>query len=382
MRLKINIIFQYFLSIFLLFIFVARFFDGYSRNLSSVKQMFYFLFIFFTFLLITKVNQKIVTLFLIFLTYILYSIFNFMLIDANLYDYIIIFLAYFFVLGLFFFAGKEIISKKYFDKFLRVLLIAFTIRYIYMFFTNIHRPTLFIENNFELLFISILMIKSLMDSKINYYNLLMFAIITLTSGSRSGIAIFFFILFVFFFKKEYIKLKYTWLYALIIGGIFLAISIILKRMPEGGFASIDRLQFLFYFLDEINNWTWYKYTFGSPVITPLSELTCERLSWYKELFSYDGSNKCYSVIFHSFILRVIFDHGIVGLLLLFYSIKKMLSISGFSRRAIIAILGTLLLNSLSISSLNSIFAIFALMVVLIVKKNEEDIPELKKNENE
>jgi hypothetical protein len=230
------------------------------------------------------------------------------------------------------------------------------------------RPRLFMENNFELLFLSILLIGNISYSKKpNFLNLVMFSFVAISSGSRSGIAIYFFILFACFFKRDFIKVKYIWIYTLIATGLYISWTMILKRMPEGGLQEIDRVRFLFLFFEEFKAHDWWTYFIGTPIITPLSPETCNALVFYKELFSYRVDGSCYSVVFHSFILRIIFDHGIIALFFIFSLIQRVLALSDFPRRHIIAILGVLFLNSLSISSINSIFSVFGLMIILIVK---------------
>jgi hypothetical protein len=292
--------------------------------------------------------------------------------DINVSDYLTVFLAFYHITMLLFFVGKKVISVDYFNLFFRGLLLIFFIKYLYVTLAlPSWRPEVFYENNYELLFLSILLVADIkFSTKTNFLNLLMFAIIALLSTSRSGIAIFFFVTIVCFFKKEYFRTKYLWIYILLGISIIFAVGVIIDRMPPGGFQNIDRLHFLYTFISEIEHWTLWEYLFGSPIITPLSEGGCKSLVWYKDLFSYSGDGSCYSVILHSFILRAIIDHGFIGLLFLFFLTYKVLALSGFSVRYNIAILGILLLNSLSISSLNSIFAIFAIMIIIMIKKEK------------
>ena len=130
---------------------------------------------------------------------------------------------------------------------------------------------------------------------------------------------------------------------------------------------------MIFFFNEIENWSLWNYLFGSPIITSLTEETCTGLSYYSELFSNKGDQSCYSVIFHSFILRVIFDHGILGLFFLIHIVYRVLFLSGFSKRYVLTIIGVLLLNSISISSLNSVFSIFGLMIILMIKPESINI---------
>lgn len=374
---KINI-YQSVLYIVLTLLAIVGFSPMY-RPFFSVKFLFTIVLFVFSILLFFRIKKNLVFLLFVLLLYLLYSL-NFLFFkEINVLDYLTVFMCFFYVMLLLFFTQRNLISVKFFNKFFRVILIIFLIRYAYLFFTNTyHRPRLFMENNFELLFLSILLVGNIWYSKkTNILNLLMFSFIAISSESRSGIAIFFFILFTCFFKREFIKAKYLWIYTLIFLGISLAFTIFLDRMPKGGVESLDRFRFFIYFLEEIDHWSLWNYIFGSPIITALSTETCLGLSYYNELYSYKGDGSCYSVIFHSFILRVIFDHGFLGLFFLLYLIKKILTLSGFSKRYVIAMLGVLLLNSISISSLNSIFSVFGLMIVLMIKP--ESINTLQEN---
>lgn len=364
---KINI-YQSVLSIVVILLAIIGF-SPLFQPFFSVKSLFTIVLFLFSILLFYRIEKSLVFFLLVLLLYLFYSLYFLIFKKINLFDYLTVFLCFFYVMLLLFVTQKKLISLKFFNKLFRALLVIFLLRYAYVFFTyTTHRPRLFMENNFELLFLSILLVGSIWKSKkVDILNLLMFSFIAISSGSRSGIAIFFFILFVCFFKKEYIKAKYIWIYVLVFLGVSFASTIILDRMPKGGFQNIDRFWFLLYFFDEIENWSLWNYIFGSPIITALSTETCKGLSYYSELYSYKGDGSCYSVIFHSFILRIIFDHGFLGLFFLFYLIKRILVLSGFSKRYVIAMLGVLFLNSISISSLNSVFSIFGLMIVLMIK---------------
>ncbi|MGB0391848.1 MAG: hypothetical protein ACPGD5_09770, partial [Salibacteraceae bacterium] len=311
----------------------------------------------------------------VFAMYILYSLVLMVVKKINLFDYFTVFLAFFYAFCLFFFAGKKVIKQEFFDKFFSGLLIMFSIKYLITILTTPYRPILFIENNFELLFMAILLIGSIRFSeKINYLHVVLSGFIAISSTSRSGAAIFIFLLGILFFKWEYIKLKYWWVFSLILVGVGLAVMQFINRIPEGGIEQIDRFRFLVVFFSEIKNWGLWEYLFGNPIITPLSIENCGKLSYYQSLFSFSGTGDCYSVVLHSFILRVILDHGFLGLILLFFGVYKMFKVSGFPNRYIWAIIGVLFLNSISISSINSIFAVFAMGLIMIVKPKEKLSP--------
>ncbi|MGB0806687.1 MAG: hypothetical protein ACPGRC_08350 [Salibacteraceae bacterium] len=344
-------------------------------SIVSVKKMLVLSMFAFTFFLGKRVNKKVFEIWGVFAMYILYSLVLMVVKKINLFDYFTVFLAFFYAFCLFFFAGKKVIKQEFFDKFFSGLLIMFSIKYLITILTTPYRPILFIENNFELLFMAILLIGSIRFSeKINYLHVVLSGFIAISSTSRSGAAIFIFLLGILFFKWEYIKLKYWWVFSLILVGVGLAVMQFINRIPEGGIEQIDRFRFLVVFFSEIKNWGLWEYLFGNPIITPLSIENCGKLSYYQSLFSFSGTGDCYSVVLHSFILRVILDHGFLGLILLFFGVYKMFKVSGFPNRYIWAIIGVLFLNSISISSINSIFAVFAMGLIMIVKPREKLSP--------
>ena len=121
------------------------------------------------------------------------------------------------------------------------------------------------------------------------------------------------------------------------------------------------------FLDEIHDWKWYDYFLGTRALTPLSSETCSALAYWDDLHSYAGDGKCYSVILHSYILRVIYDHGVIGLLFLISFSIVALRKNNFSWNNIACVISTVLISSLSVSAFNSIFYTFALMLYIAKK---------------
>ena len=105
----------------------------------------------------------------------------------------------------------------------------------------------------------------------------------------------------------------------------------------------------------------------------LSIKTCNQNSFYIYQFnmgSHSHYGECYSNIFHSFDLRVIFDHGILGLIFILLAYFIMLRKSGVDKYFCFMVLGIVLINGLSVSGFNNIFAIIGIMLVLGLRKNE------------
>jgi hypothetical protein len=103
---------------------------------------------------------------------------------------------------------------------------------------------------------------------------------------------------------------------------------------------------------------------GAFPLTPLSPGSCGSLAFYEILFSKTDPGVCYSVIFHSFLMRAVFDHGLLGLVLLYGLLWLGLRRSGMVVRDALALLGLITLSALSVSAFNSVFAAIVLAVAM------------------
>ena len=244
-----------------------------------------------------------------------------------------------------------------------VLVLLYFLKYsISIFFFGIARPGIFVENNYELMLIILLYFAIMFHGvKVNPYIILIFYAVVLLSGSRSGIASFILArLFINNNKSSIIKTVSYVISFTILAAI--AIFLFYSRMDNGGIKDIDRVVFLFVFLNEWGSFNFIDYLIGKDIITPLSYGSCHQLSYYSTLFS-GTSGTCFSVILHSFILRTLYDHGILGLLFVSIVIYFILRRCMFSKKFIFVTMGIILFNSLSVSALNSIFVIFSLLLI-------------------
>jgi hypothetical protein len=227
------------------------------------------------------------------------------------------------------------------------------------------RPILFDENNFELMFLTLAFI-AVTYSKNNFSNIRAFglAFVVLLSGSRSAVLILLCVLILIKFKK----LSLTTAVSAVVSFIFLSmlVSYIFISRSGGEFSieNIDRFKFMMVFIDEVKEWPFYKFLLGAGPLTALNPSSCETLSFYENLFSFRGDGSCYAVIFHSYILRAIFEHGVLGFLFLVFFIYRVLKVSGIQIKYILAVLAVLLVNGLSVSSMNSIYFILGIVLIL------------------
>jgi hypothetical protein len=121
----------------------------------------------------------------------------------------------------------------------------------------------------------------------------------------------------------------------------------------------------------VKDWGVSDWFFGSKFITPLPSSACQALSFYEQLFSRSGSGQCYSVILHSFWLRIIYDFGLTGVLFVFFVFFSILKTNSYGHIERNSLLVTMVLNGLSVSSFNSIFMVLSFFILARERRNEK-----------
>lgn len=304
------------------------------------------------------------TIFYIITVYIIIkTILNVGIVGVNYLDYILANKFIFYFMILFYLSGKVIFTPLFIKNTYVLLLYSFLIKYILWYFlTDSSRPGIFVENNFELLFLILLsIVKIERVGALSKLEIIILSSIFLLSGSRSGLLCILLMMFCYMVKKiDYkiiLKLIFLSLLAVIVFKIFES------RMIGMEFKQIDRYVFFEGFLHSIKDWNILDYIFGNYILTPLDGYTCSRLSFYQDLFSYNGRFECYSVILHSFVLRVIYDFGLLGVTLTFFILWRLLNKHLSVRSSTIAF-ACILLNGFSVSSLNSALCMLGLIIIV------------------
>jgi hypothetical protein len=236
------------------------------------------------------------------------------------------------------------------------------------------RPGLLLENNFELaLFCGLVVVLYRHLGRGRFWAVGLLSVLTAFSASRSG-AVAFALLAIFAVtqaKRANLFVKYLLACAIPVVGVAV-IWVFESRVRVG--QSIDRLNFLEVFSFETSEWTPLEWFVGTMPITPLSDAACQRLNYFQLLFASTEDGTCYSVILHAFTLRVIFDAGILGLLLALgvtlYTMRK----SGVQ----LAVATTLLLiaftNGLSVSGLNNPYVALPILLAIVGASAARDDP--------
>lgn len=230
------------------------------------------------------------------------------------------------------------------------------------------RPYLLTENNYEIamfsgLIILILHINSGFGKHFDQKWLLIHATIIFLSGSRSG-SISLLIVIIFTLRQK--KNPITIVNILKILPFFLILLYIFDSR-QSSLYSIDRFQFLQTFLREMtlkNPITWVITNFQ---LKPISMESCYSLKFYSSLFSDINTFTCFSVIFHSFFLRVIYDFGFVGLILAFLPSYVVIK-NNLTKNLAIYLSLLSITNSLSVSGPNNPYVIFPYICALLIVK--------------
>lgn len=290
-------------------------------------------------------------------------------------DFALSYKAIFFLILLGMLVKKKFFSERLYLSLYWFLLFCFFLKYLgSVLILSFGRPFLFVENNFELLFLAILvMYKFLLVQRISLSEWIVIFMIAVLSGSRSG---FFQLIVVFsacYFRWD-LRIKTLGIYVLLSAlGVAFAF-VMLSRLDTGSaFEDIDRYRMLLLFFSETSSWNFWDYFFGSPRMTPLNPDACRAMFYNEDLLSLSGDGSCYSNIFHSFILRGIFDHGILILFLMhaiLYQILRAAEISPFHSLVIVFLF---VFNGLSVSGLNNVFGLLGVALITTVFKDEPSV---------
>ncbi|WP_233672599.1 hypothetical protein [Klebsiella quasipneumoniae] len=317
------------------------------------------------------VNKGILIVSVLSLLYLVYSFFSVLLIThANLIDFTQAYKSFYYFFLLAFFYNKKIFRETSIIKLFNFLMAIFLFKYSAdRFLFGIDRPTVLIENNFELILLILLYyFVNIIKKEQSMLNTFLMLLICIISGSRSSlIALMVAIVFSLDRKIDFKKIIIITLLPLAVLGVFLVFQARLDASGGSSYEQIDRYRFFLEFVFSTSHWPWWEFLTGSTAITPLSPLSCAHLSFYQPLFSYSGDGRCYSVILHSFLLRVIYDHGVIGFAFLIACL--VIFLNKFALKHKICIITILLATAMSVSSLNNVYVTLALVFFIGAEKN-------------
>ncbi|SDU08363.1 hypothetical protein [Halopseudomonas salegens] len=325
-------------------------------------------------LIATKPKRELLPLFAVLLVYLVTtSVIAYQTKPTHTLDYLQAYKAFFYLLPIPFLIKSKNVDPKLVLYFFYFLIFCFLLKYSYSRVAEFtprmaDRPGLYGENNFELIFLILLYYLLSIRTSLPKAILPLLAVIIVLSGSRSAALTF---LAVFFFA-HLSQLNYrSIIYIIVLPAVVAIVYYVVTSRGELTIETIDRFKFFNIFLYEIRHWSIFDFLLGTKPITPLSGATCSILSYYDDLYSLSGDQTCYSVILHSYILRVIFDHGVLGLLFIIIFYYSTLKLCKFSSKDAICFITIMLLSALSVSSFNSIFSPLALLFFIALKGTHE-----------
>lgn len=242
---------------------------------------------------------------------------------------------------------------------------------------NVERPRLYSENNYEIPSLLILLVglsiysKKLLalDSYGEKKTTIVITLVTFLSLSKSAVLE---LVALFLGKLVEIKSSLPQLLISVVGCLiitYFAYDIIASRLSRlDTIESLDRFRFLLFFLSDFSRGGALELFFGYGVASELPSSTCSALSYYiPKLFSSPGY--CNSIIYHSLILRVIYDFGIFGSFIYLGSWFILLNLA-FDRHIALSIYIILFLASVSISGFANPIVIWPLFTLLLIRKSD------------
>lgn len=318
-----------------------------------------------------RLNSHLFFLSIITLGYVFYyTLFGLVVADANVLDVATSVKAFIYLIIIAYLANKMVLKVNTLEIIFKALMYIFLVKYGYSRILGLsERPGVFTENNFELMFVYIIAAGLWqLRGYTKPTEMLILILIAGLSGSRSGVLELLWLAFIGRRSKNLkinVDRRMNYLTPVLFAAILLISYFIISSRSVGGLEEIDRFKFLLLFLDETKDWSVGQWLVGSNPMTALNSYTCDALAYYENLFSYSGDGRCYSVIFHSMLIRTIFDHGILGLFFIFYFIWRVMRTSFYDGKTIGSVIGILLINALSVSSFNSVYASLAIGILVI-----------------
>lgn len=255
------------------------------------------------------------------------------------------------------------------------LLIAASVKYALMTLVlDSARPVLFLENNFEIpLFFGLVILTYNQLGKRRVAAVGLAGLIALLSQSRSGILAFAcLVVFAFFASPGRMKALRALLFGIPLGSA--AVGYVFASRSAGEI-QMDRARFFNVFKHNVADWDLATWMFGTTPLTPLSTGSCASLSFYQSLIYSPEYDTCYSVVLHSFGMRVVYDAGILGLVLAFGIPLFAMLKSGVSKKVAFALLAIAVTNALSVSSINNPYVALPIFLAILYAGTNRQLPD-------
>jgi hypothetical protein len=302
--------------------------------------------------------------------------------NANVFDFLKIYKAFIYLFFLTFLTNKQLMTYMGTNRLMYILFSLFTLKYVLMIATHrSDRPIMYMENNFELMFLYALYLIRYTVTKEKYLFFLgLVGLITILSLSRSSLLMYS-VLVLFVVSDSFKKTRVF----IIPGAIIVlgSVAVYIFSQRSSSIQDIDRYRFMLVWWSNVNHWNFFQWLVGAERITALSPQSCSYMNYFRVMFSYKDDGTCYSVVLHSFIFRVLFDHGILGFMALLWIVYYLLVNSNVRRDVTIVFITIVLINGLSVSSFNNLFFAISMVFLMTTNTNVNELePEEEDDEEE
>jgi hypothetical protein len=175
------------------------------------------------------------------------------------------------------------------------------------------------------------------------------------------------------FNNKSAKAKYIQIAFITASLTFLVVTLSIRVQ---NLKDIDRYKFFVILLEELKKNSLIEWLVKpNLVLKSLSPDSCTSLRFYQLLLADTETNSCYSVILHSFVLRILFDFGPIILTLLL-TVFFILFKRHFDSKVAFLCLMILILNGLSVSSINTGFGALPFVIILLNRSTWTKAPSI------
>jgi hypothetical protein len=239
----------------------------------------------------------------------------------------------------------------------RVALLVFVLCYSYQLLNGVARPSVFEENNIELMGLFVYWIYAARLSRKKIDHLLLGYVVTI-SGSITASVVFLVIVGAIFLTEQRRKF-------IVAGFIFsaLIVSYLLYDRSISSINNVDRYHYVVSALSSMaEQGSVVTSIFGFPAATAVPEAVCELSPWKRT-----DAGICYSNAFQLSWARILWDHGILGVMLVAWLYYKSLIWRGLGQSSSRLIFIIAMIGGFSVSGVGNTYAAIAVAMIIMFR---------------
>lgn len=212
----------------------------------------------------------------------------------------------------------KVVETESFVLFAKTIISVFFIVYLVQMAIGSERPRFFSENNYEIpLLLSLMSINEYLSKKRNVFFSGIAYLTALISFSKSGLLEASYV-YLRFFLRDITARKIAYLLVITFIGGYVILMILISRVGGQDLVDIDRFKFFLVFWDLMVESNYGEIFLGHGMASSLPFTSCIELKyWANDIFS--DYSYCNATVFHSFLLKLVYECGILGSLLIIYA---------------------------------------------------------------